>query len=97
METTKSLNWLQEYLGANVDQKECGDKCSCPYKCGCTIRNISPDLDDHENVDDLDVWELDKEDPHECCGCVCGCYNHAAAKKIKQLEHERKLAKETEA
>lgn len=37
------------------------------------------------------------EDPHECCGCVCGCYNHAAAKQIKKLELQRTDAKKIEA
>jgi hypothetical protein len=46
----------------------------------------SADLDDYDNVDDMDVWELTNEEPHECCGCVCGCYNKAAADKIKKLE-----------
>ena len=98
MQSQSSLNWLQEYLGENErDQKACGDKCECPYKCGCNIKKCSPDLDDFKNVDDMDIWELDVEDPHECCSCVCGCYNHAAALKIKKLEVQREAAKELEA
>lgn len=96
-QSQSSLNWLQEYLGEAVDQKECGDKCDCPYKCGLNIVKGSPDLDDYKNVDDMDIWELDVEDPHECCSCVCGCYNHAAALKIKKLELQRQAAKEVEA
>lgn len=92
MQTQQSLNWLQAYLSTNIDSEGCGKTCECPYKCSCEIKATSPDLDDFKNVDDLDVWELNAEDPHECCGCVCGCYNHKAAQTIKKLEEEKVVA-----